>query len=300
MNNQDRALDKLKKSQQAIDRLDAQLGGEILDAYNKARESLIAKLAEAFAKLGDNPTPAQIRGLMTNVALINAIERRIDELTEELMDMVESGITLVTKTSVASISAEVKLLAVTLGLELTPFVIDPLLELTIGPAIDQIAGITSQMKVTLTAALRGAFASGQRMSEIVNELYGAESSAFSRGLRSARLAAHRAVSEAENTARQLFLENAKVPGLQKQAIARIDGKTSRTCLRVHGQIQPIDQPFKLTGKGKLANVKQTPPFHWGPCRTSVAGYHPDFEQTSTLTTADMVAEAKKQMEENSR
>ena len=100
----------------------------------------------------------------------------------------------------------------------------------------------------------------------------------------------------------MFLEDAegKVEGLQKQAIARIDGKTSDTCLGVHGQIQPIDEPFTLTGKGRFATKKQTPPFHWGPCRTSIVGYHPDFEQLSSLATVDLLAEAKKQREENSK
>jgi hypothetical protein len=49
---------------------------------------------------------------------------------------------------------------------------------------------------------------------------------------------------------------------QKQAIATLDERTTDCCLRVHGQTQPIDEPFKLTGTPRYADEIQDPPFHW--------------------------------------
>ncbi len=64
---------------------------------------------------------------------------------------------------------------------------------------------------------------------------------------------------------------------QKQAIATIDERTTDCCLRVHGQVQPIDEPFELTGTPRYADEVQDPPFHWY-CRTSEALYNPAFEE----------------------
>ena len=197
--NRKQAIKQVKDSQRRIDKLDAQLGNDIMQAYQQAREALIAQLVEAFTGLGDEPTPAQIRGLLTNVGLIHAIEKRIDELTKELTELVGRDLGQVTGTAYSAVSAELKLLATALGVEFFPMAIDPLLELTIAPAITQIAGLTSQLKATLTASLRGALASGQRMGEIVKELYGIGGSIWARGLNSARLAVHRAVAEAEKS-----------------------------------------------------------------------------------------------------
>lgn len=55
----------------------------------------------------------------------------------------------------------------------------------------------------------------------------------------------------------------------KQAIAAIDHRTTDCCLRVHGQTQPIDKPFKLTGEPRYADEIDDPPFHWY-CRTAEA------------------------------
>lgn len=57
----------------------------------------------------------------------------------------------------------------------------------------------------------------------------------------------------------------------KQAIAGIDERTTDCCLRVHGQVQPIDKPFELRGTPRYADKVQNPPFH-NYCRTSTALY----------------------------
>lgn len=62
----------------------------------------------------------------------------------------------------------------------------------------------------------------------------------------------------------IFLFNETEPDVnyQKQAIATIDERTTDCCLKVHGQIQNIDDPFILTGTPRFADEMQDPAFHW--------------------------------------
>jgi hypothetical protein len=71
---------------------------------------------------------------------------------------------------------------------------------------------------------------------------------------------------------------------KKQAIAAIDDRTTDCCLRVHGQIQPMDQPFRLTGKPRFADRLQGPPFHWR-CRTATTLYTQEMEAVGVPTPA---------------
>ncbi len=57
-----------------------------------------------------------------------------------------------------------------------------------------------------------------------------------------------------------------------QAVAAIDERTTECCLMVHGQTQPLDQPFKLDGEPRYADELDHPPFHWY-CRTAEALVH---------------------------
>ncbi len=71
----------------------------------------------------------------------------------------------------------------------------------------------------------------------------------------------------------------------KQAFAAIDRRTTETCLRVHGQIRPLNGEFKLTGTPRFADEMDWSPFHhW--CRTSVALYLPEFEDGLTQELRD--------------
>lgn len=293
-------LQQVRQSQRRIDRMDRELARDITEAYEAARRDLLADLVDAFSRLPDEPTPAQIRRLLSANSLIVAIEERVALLRQQItpaMDGAVSGATgLAHQSAVEELMALAEMAGVT---DFVPLGLDPLLELTVRPAIEQIPAATEQFKNNLTAELRTRLARGDRMREITNALYGTvtdegPASVFQRGLRSARLMSHRAVSQAENMARQAFLDDARqrLPELKKQAIARIDSKTSRTCLAAHGQIKDLDEPFDLRGGFGKA---MTPPFHWGPCRTSMTGYMPVFEEGG-LKTGDMRAEAREQLE----
>lgn len=71
----------------------------------------------------------------------------------------------------------------------------------------------------------------------------------------------------------------KLP-FQKQPIAAIDNRTTKCCLQVHGQIQPLDKPFILTGTPRFADEMDWTPFHWY-CRTSIALYLPEWDDGLT-------------------
>lgn len=95
----------------------------------------------------------------------------------------------------------------------------------------------------------------------------------------------------------MMLFNEQEPdGVQykKQAIATIDERTTDCCLRVHGQIQDLDDPFILTGTPRYADEIQDPPFHWY-CRTSETLYHEELEQIGT-PTSEMVDAAKAELD----
>ncbi len=47
-----------------------------------------------------------------------------------------------------------------------------------------------------------------------------------------------------------------------QVVAGIDARTTDCCLQAHGQIQPLDKPFHLTGEPRWADYLDNPPFHW--------------------------------------
>ncbi|NLD42347.1 MAG: hypothetical protein GX657_02515 [Chloroflexi bacterium] len=56
---------------------------------------------------------------------------------------------------------------------------------------------------------------------------------------------------------------------RKQAIATVDERTTDCCLRVHGQVRPLDGAFHLVGTPRFADDLPGPPFHWH-CRSVVA------------------------------
>jgi len=68
--------------------------------------------------------------------------------------------------------------------------------------------------------------------------------------------------------------------IKKLAVAAIDGRTTNCCLKVHGQVQPFDKPFKLTGTPRYAEKLDWAPFHdW--CRTSIALYYDEYDMGVT-------------------
>jgi hypothetical protein len=82
-------------------------------------------------------------------------------------------------------------------------------------------------------------------------------------------------------------------GFKKQAVAAIDHRTTETCLNVHGQIQPLEGKFQLTGSPRYADEMDWSPFH-AYCRTSIVLYQDVFDAGITdrlrASAASMLAE----------
>lgn len=272
------------------------LAKDIIDAYNKARLELVAVVNDRYALLGDDPTPEQIRQLATNLELIRAIERRLAQLETDLGQVIETELTKVANEATAAAEREIRLMAEKMGIPFNEFQINELLELTIGPAVDQVPGLVGELKSNLLGELREGLASGERFSQISKRIFGKVESVFSRGITSAELMARRAVIQAENNAKMIYYEQSKkqIPGLKKQVLASIQSDTTKTCLMAHGQIKELEEPFVIEGKPSFGRLQMQPPFHWN-CRTMVAPYHVLFEEFSGLTTDKMVAEAKKEL-----
>lgn len=60
---------------------------------------------------------------------------------------------------------------------------------------------------------------------------------------------------------------------QKQVVAARDERTTTCCTRAHGQVQPLDQPFVLTGTPRYADTMMAPPFHYH-CRSVLVLHTP--------------------------
>jgi len=149
----------------------------------------------------------------------------------------------------------------------------------------------------LKSELRVGVLRGESFPQLVKRLLARDASVFSRGRVSAELGARRTVIYANNAARQAWYETyaEQVPGLGKQAVAAIDENTTDCCLRVHGQVQALGEPYRLTGTPRFADRVAFPPFHWN-CRTSSVAYHADFEKGARITTAMMQKAARQELQ----
>lgn len=115
---------------------------------------------------------------------------------------------------------------------------------------------------------------------------GAPLSAYQWALGALQLAAEGALWSAANGTLRAAYRQLEAEGevYQKQAIAAIDGRTTRCCLAVHGQIRELDEPFTLTGTPRYASQMQQPPFHYR-CRTVIVLHSPAMEAVGPPTPA---------------
>lgn len=296
-NERDQVLNLVQRAEVAVLRQENALVREILAAYSGARRDLLATFMEQVAALGADPSAADVRRLATSLQLIRAIERRLEQLEREVAEELAEGLGGIARDSFERAAAETSIFASALGVNVLPLAVDPLLELTIGPAIDQVPGLIGSLRANVLAELRQGLASGDRMGDIARAVFGDSNSTVTRSATSAELLTRRAVIQAENNARMLFYEHAQangLPALRRQAVAKIGGDTTRTCLRLHGQIRDLDEPFEVVGEPSFGRRQMQPPFHWR-CRTRVVAYHPAFEETSTLSTADMESAARQEL-----
>lgn len=148
----------------------------------------------------------------------------------------------------------------------------------------------SGLKSRLEATVRELQSKGEDEQAIANQvtslqIAGGRASVFRHGLNTLTTESERNIWNSGNALAMLFYragESISQRGWEKQAVAGIDERTTDTCLRVHGQVQPLDKPFRLTGTPRFAGHIQAPPFHWR-CRTSQALYAVQMEEIGFST-----------------
>lgn len=301
-NERDRVMRLLTAEQAALMRTENRLVKAVLADYAQVRRGLAADFAAVFDTLPDNPTDAQIRALANNATLIAAIDRRMIELNTLLNQTIDPVINDIAYSAFNAAKAEVDILAAGLGISVFFFEVDPLIDLVVQSVIEQIPLEVESFRLLLISELRQGLIAGESTQEISKRLFSTvpvdgRVSVSRRGEVSAELMTRRGVIQANTNSKLIAYSEAKkqIPELQKQAVASINAQTTQTCLRVHGQIRDIGEPFTLTGDPRFARNMQGSPFHWN-CRTDVVAYVEAFDQGSNVTTADMRAAARQEAE----
>lgn len=277
---------------------------QTMRAYDQALADLQAQVIERFNRLGDSPTPGQIRSLANDTKLIEAIENALAALQKEFVGILSKGAKDASRMGFLTAQGEILTIARALGVPLVAFGIDPALAVIVQSVVDQIPGEINNLRRLLVAEMRQGLTAGESMPDLAKRLFqktpvDGKASVFRRGMTSADLMVRRGVIDANNNSKQIALERGAeiVPGLQKQAVAHIGANTTETCLRVHGQVRNVDEPFDLTGEPRFARQMMSPAFHWH-CRTTIVAYHPDYELSSGLKTADMRQAAQERLAKN--
>jgi hypothetical protein len=304
-NPRDQILRLATRNKRFLDRLDLQMTREVNKAYGAARRELVGLIRERRAALlqgtfrGERST--RERELARDVTLLQQIEGRLATLTEETGGIIQTSWD--ESISYANELSEEEIAAVLEGLDADQVVGLPgigdlrfstsmidfsAVEIGLEESLAAIQQSQAQTARVLRTELRTGLLRGESFDDLVKRLMAANGSVFSRGRLSALLGARRNVIYANNGSRQAWYEywGQEIPGLEKQAVAAIDQDTTNCCLRVHGQIQPLGDPYELKGTPRFAPKIAFPPFHWN-CRTSSTAYHRDFERGAQVTTTDM-------------
>jgi len=286
-----------------LDRLEAGAVKEIAQAYARVRRELLGAITERrnllYTQMARDEA-ATLRALARDVELLNQVEARMAVLQREVGQAAMGAWQEATGQAGDMARAELDILL--FSLDTGPFEFNltrvdyDSVEIGLEEALKALEGSQAQVSQVLRSELRVGLLRGESFDELTARLLAKDASVFARGEISAMLGARRNVIHANNAARDAFYRSwgEQIPGLQKQAIAAIDHKTTKCCLRVHGQIKPLAEPYELTAEPRFARKIMYPPFHWN-CRTSSVAYHKDFERGAKVTTADMRDAAREEL-----
>jgi hypothetical protein len=252
-------------------------------------------------------TPGQAAARLRESGLLQQIDARLIQLEQELGISLRGIVTNSSELALEQVRQELALLPPSLrpaGVDVFGTINTRMVERFVPVAFQDVQLGTRSLSLTIQRELQTGLIQGQSFDSLVRRVMSTTpgdlgTSVWQRGQTSAELATRRLVITAENGSKQAALEEVHrdVPEVQKQWISAIGPNTTDCCLRAHGQIQPLDKPFELTGTPRFADQLMTPPGHWN-CRSSVAMYHPVFER-SGLTTPNMRKSAEAQLSKNS-
>ncbi len=299
-------IDALRAAEATLASLDDATAARLANLYDAARRELMSTLMDWYQKMGSPNTPDELRIVAGQVARIKEIEARIKQLSTDVAEYLSDQIPASMDIGLSNAERDVELLSKTLRTNVKREAlfagIDPQLASVVESVVARIPGIVEPLAQQITFELQYSLTQGDSFDQIVQRLLGKDlgpqgASFFQRGATSMQLFSRRSVIDANNSSRQLVYERAaeKIGTLQKQAVAAIDDRTTECCLRVHGQIQDLDKPYKLTGTPRFQDEMMFPAFHWS-CRTSSVAYHPAFDEAAEGTeasTAYMREQARK-------
>lgn len=286
-----------------LERLESATVRQIAAAYEETLQAVTATITARRAQLaraGAEEQAALAEALARDQALFRQIEARLAMLRKAVGEIVGGASDQSRARATDRAGEELEVLRGGLGLGLG-FSFEQVdfasIEIGLEEALAALDADQAKLAALLRAELRGGLARGESFEDLVRRLLSRDASWWRNGQVSAERAARRAVIDANNGARDLYYRTwrQRIPGLRKQAVATISDRTTDTCLQVHGQIRDLDEPYQLTGAKAFAPRMMYPAFHWG-CRTSSVPYHADFEVGAAVTTAEMQAAARSELE----
>jgi hypothetical protein len=291
--------------QRTLVRLDALLERDMMRVYTAARRELEGLIVERKRQLArvrgtGQGEAALLEALARDEGLFRQVDLRMEILRGEVAERarVAQGRAL----EVGRATAQDELEAAARGLDVGVYfnfgmINFDTVEIGLEEALRALETQDLALAQALRTGLRLGLIQGESFDDLAARLWGLEASVFSRGLTSALLGARRSVITAENGARDLVYRTYReqLPGLQKQAVAVISERTTECCLRVHGQVQPLEQPYQLDGEPRFADEMMYPSFHWN-CRTASVAYMAAWEKDTRLPTAAMVDEAQEEQD----
>lgn len=276
-------------------------------AYRQARAEIVERLITQWQGT-ELLTPERAVSLLRQSGLLQQIDARLLQLEAELGVNLRSIVTASSELALEQIQQELALLPASLrpsGLGTFGTINTRMVERFVPVAFNDVQLGTRSLSLQLQRDLQAGLLQGESFDKLVSRLMdatpGTGASVWRRGEVSAELATRRLVITAENASKQAAIAELaqEVPAVKKQVVAVVGQNTTDCCLRAHGQIQPVDRPFVLTGTPRFADQMMHCPFHWN-CRSSIAMHHPIFEREGGLTTASMRAAADAQLARGSK
>ena len=272
-------------------------------AYRKARQEIVERLISTWP--GGVTTPEQAVQLVRQLGLLQQIDMRLRQLEGEVGGILRGVVTSSSELAIENMRRELSLLPAEIRADFNqqalPFsqINHKMVERFLPVAVNDARLATSALSLQLQQELQTGLLQGQSFDQLVRRMMavtptGTGNAVWARGETSAMLMTRRTVIQAENGAKVEAIAEVEraIPEVQKQAIASMGPTTTDCCLRVHGQTQPVSQPFELTGEPRFADRIQYPPFHFN-CRTSTAMWHPVMEES--LPTSKLRDDARAEL-----
>lgn len=291
----------LDHSLMLMEREEARAVRRVAAAYRQARLEIVNYLlTHAPSGLAQLSFGQRVE-IARRIGLLRAIDERLIQLERELGIALRDIVSSSTEMAIDQIQREIALLPADMRptVDIFTMIDNRMIEQFIPVGMNDIQLGTRATSLQLQREIQNGLIQGESFSDLVRRLMAVDAdiatgvSVWRRGQLSIELMIRRLVITTANAAKNDALRQMNAEGgtqVQRQAIATMSPETTDCCLRVHGQIVDIDEPFTLTGTPRFADQLMHPSFHWN-CRTSIAMYHPIFEQGG-LTTANMRANAQ--------